>query len=123
MRYSLVIFSLLFLLSCNEDPTKVKGSSPIDKETFTQILAEIHIVDAITNQPRYFNSFKKNDSIDLFSPVFEKYGVTQAEFDSTVSYFTKKPGEYLEIYDNVIQNLNYRKDTLENNQPVFKKEN
>jgi hypothetical protein len=79
-------------------------------------------VDAITNSPGYFRKYEAVDSVDLYSAIFEKYGVTKADFDSTVSNLSRQPEMYMEIYDEVILELNYRLDTLRENEPIFEKE-
>lgn len=118
------IFLVILLSSCNEDPTKykIKKKKVVEREKFVDILAEIHLMDAITNNAEYFRKYEPEDSVDLYSSIFEKYGVTKARFDSTVSAYTKKPELYLEIYDEVILELNYRLDTLRDNTPQFERE-
>ncbi len=116
---------MIFLLpSCTDDPTKVKVSrrDAIAQEKFVQILADIHLMDAITNNPDYYRKYEALDSIDLYSSIFEKYGVTKAEFDTTVSLYTKKPDLYLEVYDGVIFELNYRLDSLREKKPKFERD-
>lgn len=123
MRLRLIlILTLLTALSCSDDPTKVRAKHVIKKEKVVDILADIHIMDAITNGPGYFRKYNANDSVDLYSAIFDKYGVDKADFDSTISYYSKKPELFLEIYDEVILELNYRLDTLRENEPKFEKE-
>lgn len=117
-----IIISLFILLSCSDDPTKVSKKGMIKHDKIVKILADIHVMDAITNGPGYFRKYDTNDSLDLYSPIFEKYDVTKAEFDTTVSKLSKQPELYLQIYDEVILELNYRLDTLRENEPKFEKE-
>lgn len=119
---SAFILSLLILASCADDPTKVSGKGMIKHEKIVKILADIHMMDAITNGPGYFRKYDVRDSVDLYSPIFEKYDVTKAEFDTTVSKLSKQPELYMQIYDEVIFELNYRLDTLRENEPKFEKE-
>ena len=124
--HKLLLYTILSLLlaSCNDDPTKyrIKQKKVVEREKFVDILADIHMMDAITNNPNYFRKYEPGDSVDLYSSIFDKYGVTKAEFDSTVSAYTKKPQLYSEIYDEVIFELNYRLDTLRENTPQFERE-
>lgn len=115
---------MLLLPSCADDPTKVKipKKDAIDREEFVHILADIHLMDAITNNANYFRRYEPGDSVDLYNSIFEKYEVTKAEFDSTVALYTKKPDLYLEVYDEVIFELNFRLDSLRENPPKFERE-
>ena len=48
---------------------------------------------------------------NYFNSVLEKYGITQAQFDSSVVWYSKNPKEYDDIYTNVITNLtDFQKD-------------
>lgn len=118
----IIFFILIILASCSDDPTKVRNKDTIEREKFIKILADIHTMDALTNNSKYFRKFDANDSVDLYGSIFDKYGVTKAEFDTTVSIYTKQPDIYMEIYDEVILELNYRLDTLKENIPQFQKD-
>ena len=125
MRTTIIYICLVLLLpSCADDPTKVKipKKDAIDREEFVHILADIHLMDAITNNANYFRRYEPGDSVDLYNSIFEKYEVTKAEFDSTVALYTKKPDLYLEVYDEVIFELNFRLDSLRENPPKFERE-
>ncbi len=121
MKYFTIIIILTFMASCSDDPTKVSSRGTIDRDKFIKILADIHTMDAVTNNPNYFRKYDANDSVDLYSSIFDKYGVTKAEFDTTVSIYAKQPDVYMKIYDEVILELNYRLDTLKENVPQFQK--
>jgi len=121
MKYSLIIIFLI-LTSCSDDPAKIRNRDLIERDKFINILTDMHIMDAITNDPKYFRKFDASDSVDIYSSIFEEYEVTKAEFDSTVSAYSKQPDAYLKIYDEVILELNYRLDTLKENEPRFNTE-
>lgn len=126
MRTTLIYICLVILLlpSCADDPTKIKirKKDAIEREKFVHILADIHLMDAITNNANYFRKYEPGDSVDLYNSIFENYGVTKAEFDSTVVLYTKKPDFYLKVYDEVIFELNYRLDSLRENTPKFERD-
>lgn len=124
MQKLLYILTITILFaSCADDPTKVKiKKKAMEREKFVKILADIHMMDAITNQSGYFRKYEPEDSIDLYSSIFDKYGVSKAEFDSTVSVYSKKPDLYLNLYDDVIFELNFRLDSLRDNTPKFEVE-
>jgi hypothetical protein len=110
--FLIVFLSVLFLQACSDDPTKIKNKDLIKKDEFTEILIDIHLMDAITNSPGYFRKYDQNDSLDLYSNIFKKHNVTKAVFDSTVVSYTRRPDIYKEIYDEVLLKLNMRLDKL-----------
>lgn len=114
MRLAVYLFFIILLtfLSCSDDPTKFKSRKIIDREEFIEILIDIHLMDAVSNDPDYFRKYRDIDSIDLYSQIFEKHHVTQALFDSTVSAYTRRPDLYKEVYDEVLLKLNMQLDEL-----------
>ena len=112
-KFILLLFCALVLFSsCGDDLTKIKQRKIIKREKFVDILIDMHLMDAITSSPELFRLYTDNDSLDLYSGIFDKYGVTQALFDSTVSAYTRQPEIYKEIYDEVLLKLNMRLNDL-----------
>ena len=98
------------MISCSNDPMKASIKNKIERETFVDILVDIHIMDAISNESMYYRKFPSQDSVDLYSSIFQKYDVSQADFDSTVVAYTRHPGMYKEVYDDVLLKLNLMLD-------------
>jgi len=120
----IIALSFLFaaLLSCKDDITKINHKGIIPRKDFVEILADIHLVDALTEGPEFNSKFESSDSVILYGAIFKKYNVTQAEFDSTVSMYVRQPKVYMKVYDEVLLKLNYMLDTLKNNEPKFSKD-
>lgn len=110
-RWLIFSFSLLFILGCNPHHG-IKKKYLLDRETFVNLLIDIHLAYAIQGSPEYHGISRKYDSIDIHSVIFNKYGVEKAAFDSTMSYYTKKPEDLVKIYDEVIMRLNQLQDSV-----------
>ena len=52
------------------------------------------------------------DSIDTYSYVFEKHGITKVQFDSTIAWFSRRPELFTEVYDEVVMLLSQRSDSI-----------
>jgi len=117
-------FAFLFaaFLSCKDDLTKINNKNIIPKEEFVDILVGIHLIDMISNSPNFSRKYKPDDTVDINQSVFDKYHVTRAQFDTTVSAYIRQPEAYIKIYDEVLLKLNYMLDTLKNNTPQFSRE-
>jgi len=114
-----ISFFIAAFLSCKDDITKINKKGIIPEKDFIEILAGIHLIDAITEGPGFNSRFEASDSVILYGAIFEKYNVTMAQFDSTVSMYIRQPDVYLKVYDKVLLKLNYMLDTLRNNDPKF----
>ena len=111
---SLIIAPVIFLtISCNENPQQFSKREVIERETFVSILVDLHLMDALTDGTRFHNEFHPKDTLDLYSKIFDKYQVTQAEFDSTVANYSRNPDMYLDVYDDVLMELSMRLDEVE----------
>ncbi len=84
----------------------------IPRDELVQILVEIHFAEGIQNTGVLQREYPRVDSFDLRTPILEKYGYTDKEFDSTVASYAKKPEQYDKIYDGVIMELTRLQDEL-----------
>lgn len=110
-RWLIIIGSFLLILDCTPHHG-IKKKYLLDRDIFVNLLVDIHLVYAIQGSSEYHEFSRKYDSIDIHSAVFDKYGVEQAAFDSTMSYYTKKPEDLVKIYDEVIMRLNQLQDSI-----------
>jgi hypothetical protein len=110
-RWLIIICSFLLFLGCNSH-YGIKKKYLLDRDIFVNLLVDIHLVYAIQGSSEYHEFMREYDSIDSHSMVFNKYGVEKASFDSTMSYYTKKPEELIKIYDEVIMRLNQLQDSI-----------
>lgn len=90
---------MLLLGSCSSRPDIV-----LDEDDMIDLLTDIHKSEAIIemNQNRY-----RGDSIKAVvrQSVFEKHGVTQEQFDTSMVWYGHNVGKYIKIYDGVIARL------------------
>ena len=123
LRTILMLLFTAFIMSCAKNSGHISRKYLIPQEKFTNILVEMHMIDAITNAPEYYRKFSATDSVNVHAGIFKKYDVSKAMFDSTMVYYTRNPEQYQKIYDDVILKLNLKLDQLRNNDPSFRKEN
>lgn len=99
MKLLLTIFlSVFFLESCFHNEI-------IPEKDMVAILTKIQLIDATVQHPIYSNTFFNKDSIDYYSNAITAFGYTKAQFDSSLSYYSRKPKELDAIYDKVILEL------------------
>lgn len=107
------IFTLLSLLiavnSCNRDSRKVIG-----KDKFTNILVDLHIIDATSTDYVKNTILGDPDSVTLYGAVFLKHEVSKETFDNSMKYYAERPEELAEIYDNVYSEISKRLEDLRN---------
>ncbi len=70
------------------------------------IITDIQLIDAyyLMHNNQYLNV---NDSTSFYKQVFDRNGVTKAQFDSSLLYYSKRePKKYETIYEEVMTDLN-----------------
>jgi hypothetical protein len=108
-RYCLVLLMAVLALSCRYE----RYGEIIPSRKLVNVMVDIHLADGIAvNNMAATNFGPRLDSAALYKSVFDKYGVTRAMFDSTLSYYTEHPDEFQKIYNKVTAKLKRLEDDL-----------
>jgi hypothetical protein len=89
---------LLATISCNSN-----DKAPISADTFTHILADMHIAEAAAE-----GEFPagKDSILRLYYPqILKKHGVTKVDFDSTMSVYSRQPVAFDSVYSAVMREI------------------
>ncbi len=95
-----VILLLLFaaLVSCS------KSGGVLSHDDFVSLLVDIHKGEAYTDIN--FRDFRTDSVRQAYEQsILAKHGVTQAQFDTTMMWYGAHIEDYLEVYDDVIAEL------------------
>ena len=105
-KYFWFIF-ILFLISfsCNERGSRIHKKETIPPEKLVPIITDIHLADAILGMPTYIKKFPGKDSLSNYQDIFDYHDYTMLEFETTLKYYSNKPVEFEEIYEEVLDNL------------------
>lgn len=95
----LLISLLLIIFSCKP---QVPGKY-LQPDEFEDILYDYHLADAMVNND---GSDEKKYEVTLYrQAVLKKYGITQAEFDSSLVYYVRHADRLHKIYENLSKRL------------------
>lgn len=98
--YLVSILGFILLLSaCGGRPKDVLNQSDM-----AEVLVDMHKADALLNDggQNYGPNFNK---APYYKYVLKKHGITQAEFDSSLVWYTKNPQKFIMVYNNVMTEL------------------
>ena len=96
------------LTACHRNRT-ISGEDFIERDVLVNLLVDIHMMDAIT-QDQKFNRRFDADSLDLLSSILEKYHVTRHMFDTTMYEYSRYPELLDAVYNDVLVKLNVMLD-------------
>lgn len=110
-RSLIILLSLVLILpiACS-GKKEISGKVYIPKEVFVDVLVDLHLVDGITNDRKFYRRYEGVDSIDVLGPVLEKYDLTLQMFDTTVYEYSRHPDLMDEVYNEVLMKLNIMLD-------------
>ena len=109
-HYRLVfVFGIILILSACIRPKGVLSESKM-----TSVLVDMHKTEAtLTEKGLYYGPYSKK--APYFNDVFKRNGVTQAQFDSTLVWYTKNPQKFENMYDEVIKRLTVLQKDVDSN--------
>jgi hypothetical protein len=85
----------------------------LEKDEMIPLLIDLHIVYAIQSSVKFRELSNDVDSVDVYSYIFEKHGVSKVVFDSSIAWYSRHPKLFTEIYDEVVMDLTQKQDSLE----------
>ena len=89
---------------------QISGKEFIPREVFVDVLVDIHLMDGITNDRKFYRRYENVDSIDYLGPIFEKHRVTLQMFDTTMYMYSRNPELLDQVYNDVLMKLNIMLD-------------
>lgn len=103
----IVILATIILASCNNRPAGI-----LNNNDMTNILFEMHKLDGSLDTKRLSYS-GNNDKNNYYKSILKKYNITQAEFDSSLIWYTKNPKKFEKIYVSVYDQITKLQEDVE----------
>jgi hypothetical protein len=123
VRFPLPLFLLLFLSvippGCSREK-QIAGSAFIPREVLVDVLVDLHLVDGITNDRKFYRRYEGVDSIDVLGPILEKHGVSRQMFDTTLYEYSRNPELFDQVYNDVLMKLDILLDENDQEEELSK---
>ncbi|MFT3753027.1 MAG: DUF4296 domain-containing protein [Paludibacter sp.] len=93
----IIVGAFILLSACDSRPKGV-----LSKNDMVNILADLHTLDgSMAAKGLHYNEFDLKN--EYYISVLDKYKITQAQFDSSLVWYSKNPKNFDKIYDKVIE--------------------
>lgn len=79
---------------------------PLNEERFTALLIEMHRVDGTLNVEKGIAGGQELKNYAYYNELFRKYGISRADFDTCMYYYSAQNKLFSRMYDVVIDSLN-----------------
>ena len=96
-RGGLLVLSLLLLCSCEQKPEGI-----LSKGKMEEVLYDYHIAQYMASTLPYDDRYKSQLYIEA---VFDKHGISEAQFDTSLVYYNRHTDQIRDIYDHVKHRL------------------
>ena len=91
----------------------ITGDAFIPRDVLVDVLVDIHLMDGVTNDRKFYRRYEGIDSIDVLSPILEKYDLTREMYDTTMVEYSRSPELLDKVYNDVLTKLNVMLDENE----------
>lgn len=88
---------MAFMLSCSPDPSR----PIIPEDKMADILKEFYKVQSVSVQ----HPLERGGILPYYGNILSKYNYTEAEFDSSVAWYTSHMEVYEKVYEVVMERL------------------
>ena len=105
--YLLLLFMSTLITSCQNRPKEV-----LSRKKMEQIMYEVYVAEAIMeNEYRSFDTSEKKEA--YINKVFKMNGVTQSQWDASLSWYSDRIDQYLRMNDSVKSRLQRAQSDIE----------
>ena len=95
---------ILFLYLCCLSACTVRPRSVLSQSEMVDVLVDLHKTEGILKVAG-LNYGHQSEEVSYYLQVLDKHGITQAQFDSSLVWYTDNPRFFDKIYPKVVAEL------------------
>lgn len=106
MIFPFMLLTVLLLVSCKTDTSsRAYTQAPIAETEFVKILVDVRLAESIIRKQSSKVENTENITRQLYASIFEKYGITQDDFESSIKLYSSNPDKMYDINEKVVEKL------------------
>ena len=110
MKRFIIIILFLFLFSCFQLRETNPPDNLIEQELMSKIMLDVILMKNIKRNG-YAVKEKRNLLVDQY--ILQKYGVDSLQFNTSKSFYSKNPKEYIYVFEVIEAKLNELRDSIQ----------
>ena len=110
MKRFIIIILFLFLFSCLQLRETNPPKNLIEQELMSKIMLDVILMKNIKRNG-YAVKEKRNLLVDQY--ILQKYGVDSLQFNTSKSFYSKNPKEYIYVFEVIEAKLNELRDSIQ----------
>ncbi|GAB4382715.1 MAG: hypothetical protein Kow0075_14660 [Salibacteraceae bacterium] len=108
IRLPFIILLLFALISCNHGNKRVPPRGIISKDTMSQLVAEVYVLNAVDlHREARKNAYHDLVELDL-NNLLDSFGIDRKVFEASLEWYHEDPEDAAEIYDEALNILSER---------------
>lgn len=107
-KHNSILFCLLILFvltNCTNRPKNI-----LKQKDMVAVLVDMHRFEGVVDATR--NVVEQNEDLYYFQSILDKHGITQADFDSSLVWYTRYPNRFEKVYTRVVDQLESEKSAI-----------
>ncbi len=101
LRFFLFLSGMAFVLTaCNNRPDNV-----MSQDEMVDFLTDLHKLDGALSVNYYRSTSDSRENVYYYNALLDKYGISKADFDSSLVWYVSNPKRFNNIYTQVVVNL------------------
>lgn len=104
MKYLFPILCVVFLVACQQG-AKQPPSYLVSEEKMVDIMVDMHLVETAHNLKLMGTDSTYTEYLEKFNAIYPTHGVTKADYDSSLMYYTSSTDQMPAIYDKILEEL------------------
>lgn len=104
MRIALFISVFVLFFGCQKSG-KDEPTNLVPEEKMVAVMVDMHLVETAHNMKLIGADSTYTEYLQTFNSIFESHGVSKADFDSSLMYYTASTEKMPEMYDKVLEEL------------------
>ncbi|MDD2813033.1 MAG: DUF4296 domain-containing protein [Bacteroidales bacterium] len=103
---TIIPFLLLFsCLSCNKKD-KAPNREVLSENRMVEFLVDLHLLDGtLQSEANVLPEKRMDKALYLYPSLMDKYGITRAQADSSINWYSNHPKKLERIYQRVVNEL------------------
>ncbi len=109
----IILILALILFSCSPGNVTSPDSTIIPRDSMVQLMAEIHLADAILINAVNHRKIQVNQIPAYYSDILQRYNITKTRFDVSLRFYSDDLEKFDKMYDEILSLLNKRQVEIE----------
>lgn len=92
-------------IGCQEGGSNQAPEYLLSEEKMVDVMVDMHLVETAHNLKLMGTDSTYTEYLEKFNSIFESHGVTKADYDSSLMFYTSNTQQMPVIYDKILEEL------------------